>query len=92
MSNLADYPSKSFGSGAEAGRVWFIKNSIWGYPIVSINPTGVVLATPAVNLSPVTNYYTTAVPKYIHYTRAETDVDGLDEFEENSLIVETEEI
>ena len=91
ISTLADYPSKEFGSGANSGRVWFIKNSILGYPIVSINPTGVVLATPAKSLSPVTNYHSTSVPKYIHYTRAETDIDGLDEFEENSLLIETTE-
>ena len=63
------------------------------YEVLSINPNGIVLADKMFNTASV---YNLVVPEldytYSHYYRAETDVDGLDDFEDNSLLVETETV
>lgn len=88
--NLAPNPSY-FYSGRDNGLVWFIKNSIWGYAFEKITPNGIILKTPAVDLSPTTNYMTMAAPKYITYHREASDIEGLTDYDNGALLIEEDE-
>lgn len=87
---LMDYPMYLY-NGREHGLVWFIKNSIWGYNFEKITPNGIILKTPAVDLSPTMNYMTMAKPQYITYHREASDIEGLTDYSEGALLIEEDE-